>query len=63
MVYDNLKAICKEKGLTFQQVEEMTGLGAGCISRWRNDKMSPKIKTLIRVANALDVPIEDLVKE
>lgn len=63
MVYDNLKIICKEKGFTFQEVEEKAKLGTGCLSRWRDDKVSPNVDTLKKVANVLGVQIADLVKE
>lgn len=46
MVYDNLKEICKEKHITFQEIEVLAGLGAGCISRWKDGKVSPNMDTL-----------------
>lgn len=63
MVYNNLKAICQEKGLTFQEVEQRANLGVGCLSRWKDDNVSPKVKTLKKVAEVIGVSIADLVKE
>lgn len=63
MIYDNLKEICKEKHITFQEVEILAELGAGCISRWKDGKVSPNIDTLQRVSSAIGVKVADLVKE
>ncbi|MBS7001556.1 MAG: helix-turn-helix transcriptional regulator [Clostridiaceae bacterium] len=63
MVYDNLKNICKEKHITFQEIETVAELGAGCISRWKDGKVSPNIDTLKKIANVIGVKVADLVKE
>lgn len=62
-IYDNLKDICKERGITFQQIEEQAELGTGCISRWRNNKVSPRVDTLKKVADVVGVRLVDLVAE
>ena len=46
MVYENLKEICKKKHITFQEIEVAANLGAGCISRWKDGKVSPNVDTL-----------------
>ena len=63
MVYDNLKEICKEKHITFQEIESLAELGAGCISRWKDGKVSPNIDTLKKVSSVIGVQVADLVKE
>lgn len=63
MVYDNLKEICKEKHITFQEIEISADLGAGCISRWKDGKVSPNIDTLKKVSSVIGVRIADLVRE
>lgn len=62
MVYENLKAICTEKNITFKQIEDKAELGRGCLSRWKDEKVSPNIETLKKVANVLEVDIGELVK-
>lgn len=62
MVYDNLKAICKDKKITFQEIETKAELGAGCLSRWKDDKVSPNVETLKKVADVIGVTIAELVK-
>ena len=45
MVYENLKEICKKKHITFQEIEVAANLGAGCISRWKDGKVSPNVRS------------------
>lgn len=63
MVYDNLKEICKKKHITFQELETLADLGAGCISRWKDGKVSPNVDTLKKIATVLEIRVEDLVRE
>lgn len=63
MVYDNLKEICKEKHITFQEIELLAELGAGCISRWKDGKVSPNIDTLKKVSDVVGIKVADLVRE
>lgn len=63
MVYDNLKEICKEKHITFQEIKSLAELGAGCISRWKDGKVSPNVDTLKKVSSVIGVQVADLVKE
>lgn len=61
LVYDNVKAICDEKGLTIAQVERKAGLKNGAISKWKT--FNPKAKNLKAVADVLKVKMEKLLKE
>ena len=59
----SLKEICKEKHITFQEIEVVDDLGAGCISRWKDGKVSPNVDTLKKIAGVMGTRVEDLVKE
>ena len=61
MIYENIKTIAKEKGISIAQIEKMAGLGNGTIGKWRNS--NPGIVNLFKIAKALDVPFESLVKK
>ena len=43
--------------------ENVAELGSGCISRWKDGKVSPNIDTLKKIANVIGVKVADLVKE
>lgn len=52
-----------EKGLTHEQLAEMTGMFVGELIRLEKGRNNIKLTDLINVANALDVSIELLNKE
>lgn len=60
-IYDQVKKLAKEKGVTIQQMEIDLGLSAGNTCKW-NDH-APRVVTLRRVADYFEVEIEDLLKD
>lgn len=58
-IYDKIKAICEEKGMSVRQLEMSAGLKNGTIRKW-NDS-SPTIKSLIAVADVLKVKVDKLI--
>ena len=58
-IYDKIKAMCEEKGMSVRQVEAAAGLKNGAISKW-NDS-SPTIKSLKAVADVLKVKVDKLI--
>ena len=59
LIYDKIKEICQEKGVSVRQVEINAGLPNGSISKW-NDS-SPTVKNLKAVADVLKVKIDKLI--
>lgn len=58
-IYDKIKSICEEKGMSVRQLESAAGLKNGAISKW-NDS-SPTIKNLKAVADVLKVKVDKLI--
>lgn len=58
-IYDKIKAMCEEKGVSVRQVEAAAGLKNGAISKW-NDS-SPTIKNLKAVADVLKVKVDKII--
>lgn len=58
-IYDKIKKICKEKGLSVTYVEKKAELGNGLISKW-NDSV-PSVANLKKVASILDVTVDELI--
>lgn len=52
-----------EKGLTLQQLADMTSLTAAYISKIENEKVSPSIQTMKKLADALETAITDFFEE
>ena len=58
-VYENVKRIAKQRGLSLQKVAEQAGLGINSIYDWR--KIDPSISKVQKVADVLNVDLNDLV--
>lgn len=59
MIYDTIKELCKEKGISIASVEKKANLSNGSISKW--NKSSPTIDKLQAVAAVLKVKIDKLL--
>lgn len=60
LIYDRIKEICKDKGVSPSSVEKKAGLGNGAITKW--NAFSPSVKNLKAVADILNVSIDELIK-
>lgn len=61
MIYDKIKGIASEKGISIYRIEKDLDLGNGAISKWKNS--SPSATTLKSIANYLNVRLEQLLEE
>lgn len=57
-VYDNISEIAKEHGMSVKDVAIKAHIGENSIYRWKKEK--PSVKSLEKVANALNVSMVDL---
>ena len=60
-IYDNVKKICRGKGVSVGKIEKELELSNGSISKWNESE--PGIRKVQKVADYLGVPIEELLKE
>jgi len=58
-LYERIRELCDERGVSFRKVERETGIGHGSINRW-HDQM-PKADSLQKVADYLDVSVPYLL--
>lgn len=56
---ENIKSIRKIKKMSIRDLVEISGVGKSTISDIENDKVSPTAATLQKIANALDVSLND----
>lgn len=59
-VGENIKRIRKEKGLTQKKLGELCGINEVQVRQYELGKANPKIETLMKIAKALNVPINEL---
>ena len=61
MIYDAIKQLCEQKGISITQLEREAGLKSGAICKW--NAHSPTAKNLKSVADVLKVKVDRLLKE
>ena len=59
MIYDKIKEICKEQGISVNSVEKQAKLSNGAISKW--NESSPTAENLKSVADVLKVKVDKLL--
>lgn len=57
---DRIQRFRTEFGYTQEDLAELCGVDASCISSWETGKWSPSAKNTLRLAQALKVSVEDL---
>jgi len=58
----NLKRIRIAKGITQGDIVRKLGVGRGFISNIENGKANPTLTTIAKIAKAIGVPMEELIK-
>ena len=61
MLFDNVKCICDEKGISIWRLEKELGFSNRSVSKWNESE--PGIRKVQKVANYLGVPIEKLLED
>lgn len=57
---EKLRSLRKEKKMTLNDVAEKAGYSKALISRIENDSVSPSISSLMKIAPALEITLQDL---
>lgn len=55
-IYENVKAACKEKGISIMELEEALGFARSSIYKWNTN--TPGVDKVKAVAEKLEKPIE-----
>jgi len=58
----NLKRIRTEKGISQGDIVRSLGMDRAFVSNIENGKTNPTLATIAKLAKAIGVPIEDLIK-
>lgn len=61
MIFKNIEARCREKGISVSALEKALGLGNATIKGW--SKSSPKVSNLKKVADYFGCTVNELLKE
>ena len=60
MFYDNLRAVCNERGTTVTAVLKELGMSTGSTGKWKDGSI-PKIDTVMQLSEHLNVSLDLLV--
>ena len=58
-LYTKIQELCQERGMSISQLERKADIGQTTIRYW--NKRNPQLKNIQKIANALDVPLEELI--
>lgn len=60
MFYENVLALCKERGITVSKLEKDIGFGNATVRGW--EKSSPRLDSAKAVADYFGVSVDSLLK-
>jgi transcriptional regulator with XRE-family HTH domain len=59
---ENIRSIRKSKFMSIQHVRNLTGLSKSTISELERDISNPTIDTLLKIASAFNLTVDELIK-
>ncbi|MBS7577626.1 MULTISPECIES: helix-turn-helix transcriptional regulator [unclassified Enterococcus] len=59
-MYDKIKRLAEERGVTIAELERHLKISNGTISKWNKSK--PRLDFALRVAKYFEISVEDLFK-
>lgn len=60
MIYDTIKRLAREKGISINKLEKELNLSPASISKWNTS--SPSVERIGEVAKYFDLSIDELIK-
>lgn len=58
---NRLKVVLAEQNKTGKWLAEVLGKNEATVSRWCTNEIQPSLETLVKIANALDVDVKELL--
>ena len=59
---NRLKVVLAEKKITNRQLAEKLGKDEATISKWCTNKLQPNLEMLIKIAQVLEVEVQELIR-
>ena len=60
---NRIKVVLAERDLNNKWLAEKIGKDPATVSKWTTNKTQPSLEALIAIANALEVTVQDLVRQ
>lgn len=61
MIFDNIRRLCRERGISITKLEDDLGFARSYVCKWNRNE--PGIRKVQKVADYLGVRIEELLRE
>lgn len=61
MYYETVSALCKAHDISIYDLEKKADIGNGTIGRWKDSDVQPNLRTLKKIAEIFDMPLEALL--
>lgn len=61
-IYILIRELRKSKNISLRELESLTGISKGHLSKIERQSIDPSLSTLVRIATALKVKVEELYK-
>ena len=61
--FNRIKVVLAERDLNNKWLSDKLGRDPATISKWITNTTQPSLKALIAIANALEVPVQELVRQ
>jgi len=59
---NRIRVVLAEKDMTNKQLAELVGKDPAVVSKWVTNTTQPNVETLIQIANALELSVDDLLR-
>ena len=60
---NRIRVVLAEKDMNNKQLAELLGKDPATVSKWVTNITQPSLEALIAIANALEVPVQELVRQ
>lgn len=60
-MYEKIKRIAKDKGMSIREVERRCGFAYGTLQRW--SRISPTVANVLKVTRTLNVTADELMED
>ncbi|MBR6032610.1 MAG: helix-turn-helix transcriptional regulator [Bacteroidaceae bacterium] len=60
---NRIRVVLAEKDMSNKHLAELLGKDPAVVSKWVTNTNQPSLETLIAIANALEVPVQELVRQ
>ena len=61
-VIENIKKICKQRGISYYKLSELSGIPHSSLNTMLNHQHIPTMKNLIKICNGLDMTLSHFFK-